>query len=106
MFTSQIDYETLELFDAADAFHPFAFPARVQSEDFPSYQDILRMDGLECKKWLESMDVEMSDLVAQNAFEFVPREEATRANKQVIKSMWAFRRKRCPDGPYLATKAD
>ena len=56
------------------------------------------MDGLERKKWLESMDVEMSDLVARNAFEFVPREEATKANKQVIKSMWAFRRKRRPDG--------
>ena len=98
MFTSQIDYETLELYNAEDAFHPFAFAAKVQSKDYPSYHEILLMDGLEQKKWLESMDVEMSDLVARNAFEFVPREEATKANKQVIKSMWAFRRKHRPNG--------
>jgi hypothetical protein len=105
MFTSQIDHETLELYDAEDAFHPFAFAAKVQSEDFPSYHEILRMDGMERKKWLESMDVEMSDLVARKAFEFVPRDEATKANKQVIKSMWAFRRKRRPDGSVSRYKA-
>ena len=105
LFSSQINYETLELYDAADAFHPFVFATRVQSEDFPSYHEILRMDGMERKKWLESMDVEMSDLLSRNAFEFVPRDEATKAKKQVIKSMWAFRRKRRPDGSVSRYKA-
>ena len=43
LFVSQIDPTTLELFDAEEAFHPFCFAAKVQSEDYPSYQEILRM---------------------------------------------------------------
>ena len=72
LFRSQIDQETLQLYNVEDAFHPFAFAAKVQSNDFPTYHEILRMSGEERRKWIESMDVEMSDLMERNAFELVP----------------------------------
>jgi len=49
-------------------------------------------------KWIEAMDAEMSNLLERKAFELVPRSEVLRAGKKVIKSMWALRRKRKPDG--------
>ena len=105
LFTAQINAETLELYDPDDAFHPFAFAAKVQSEDFPSYGDILRMEGVERRKWIESMDTEITDLMEREAFELVPRSEVSKLGKRVIKSMWAFRRKRRPDGTVSRYKA-
>ena len=105
LFRAQIDQETLQLFDVKDAFHPFAFAAKVQSDDFPSYHDILRMTGEERLKWIESMDVEMSDLIERNAFELVPRSQVLQAGQKIVKSMWAFRRKRRPDGSVSRYKA-
>ena len=98
LFSMQIDPDTLELYDAQDAFHPFAFAAKLQSEDFPTYSDVLRMDPAERAKWLVSMDKEIQDLVERKAFELVPRTEPMAKGEQVIKSMWAFRRKRKPNG--------
>ena len=103
LFRCQIDPETLQLLDGD--IHPFAFAAKVQSEDFPTYHDILRMSGEERAKWIESMDVEMSDLVERDAFELVKRAEVIKAGHKVVKSMWAFRRKRKPDGSVSRYKA-
>lgn len=105
LFTLQIDAETLELYDAQEAFHPFAFSAKVQSEDFPTYGEILRMDSTERFKWLEAMDKEIQDLVDRNSFELVPRSEPMSKGEQIIKSMWAFRRKRKPSGEISRYKA-
>jgi len=105
LFTAQIDPETLELYDAQDAFHPFAFAAKLQSEDFPTYHDILRMDPIERAKWLEAMDKEIQDLIDQKCFDLVPRSEPIGKGEQVIKSMWALRRKRKPNGEISRYKA-
>ena len=43
------------------------------------------------------MDTEMSDLIERKAFELVPRSKPLSLGKKIIKSMWAFRRKRQPD---------
>jgi histone deacetylase 1/2 len=48
--------------------------------------------------WMKSMDEELQELHDKGAYEFVPRSEAIRAKEQVVKSTWAFRRKRKPDG--------
>ena len=93
MFSQQLNPETLQLYDVEEAFHPFTFAAKVQAKDFPAYHDILRMSGKERLKWIESMDAEMQDLTDCNAYKLVKRHEATSRGKQVIKSMWAFRRK-------------
>ena len=105
LFTSQVDPETLHVLDVEDAFHPFAFSAKIQSEDFPSCGDIIRMQGDERRKWMEAMDAEIKELTVRKAFEFVPREEPLKAKKQIVKSLWAFRRKRRPDGAVSRHKA-
>ena len=46
-FKAQIDMETLELCDAEESFHPFAFATKAQLEDFPSHHKILCMSGEE-----------------------------------------------------------
>eukprot|EP00977_Amphora_coffeiformis_P005344 scaffold1142_cov83-Amphora_coffeaeformis.AAC.1 len=90
LFARQINPDTLELFDAQDAFHPFAFSAKLQSKDFPTYSNILRMEPIERAKWLQAMDQEINDLLDRNTFKLVPRSEPNSKNEQVIKSMWAF----------------
>eukprot|EP00977_Amphora_coffeiformis_P012588 scaffold3140_cov87-Amphora_coffeaeformis.AAC.1 len=105
LFARQINPDTLELFGAQDAFHPFAFSAKLQSEDFPTYSDILCMEPIERAKWLQAMDQEINDLLDRNTFELVPRSEPNSKNEQVIKSMWAFRRKRKPNGEISRYKA-
>eukprot|EP00977_Amphora_coffeiformis_P018639 scaffold6616_cov121-Amphora_coffeaeformis.AAC.1 len=51
------------------------------------------------------MDQEINDLLDRNTFELVPRSEPNSKNEQVIKSMWAFRRKRKPNGEISRYKA-
>ena len=65
LFSAQVDVNTLELYNASKNFHPFAFAAKVQSQDFPSYHEILRMDSEERLKWAKSMDDKISELAAQ-----------------------------------------
>ena len=105
MFATQIDPETLQLYDADEAFHPFSFAAKVQSEDFPSYQEILRMDKVERVLWLKAMDAEISELSDREAVELVPRSEPKQLNEEIVKSTWAFRKKRKPDGSVSRYKA-
>ena len=105
MFKSQIDHETLQILDVEEAFHPFAFSAKIQSEDFPSYGDIIRMQGDERRRWMEAMDNEISELIERKAFEFVPCSDPMSKGKQIVKSLWAFRRKRRPDGSISRYKA-
>ena len=56
------------------------------------------MDRDERRKWIEAMDVEISDLIEREAFQLVSRDEPLGKDKQIVKSMWTFRRKRKPDG--------
>ena len=85
LFRSQIDNETLELFCLDDAFHPFAFASKVQSEDFPTYKEVLQMPDEEHRKWIDSMDVQMSDLFEHKAFELVPRSASADAGQHIVK---------------------
>ena len=71
-YNSQIDPKTLALYDAYKAFHPFCFAAKVQSEDFPSYQEILKMKPEERLVWLKAMDEEISELSEREAVKLVP----------------------------------
>ena len=71
LLCSQIDNKTLELFCPDDAFHPFAFASKVQSDDFPTEKEVLQMPDEERCKWIETKHVEMSDLVERNGFKLV-----------------------------------
>ena len=105
LFATQIDRETLKLYDADAAFHPFSFAAKVQSEDFPSYQEILRMAPEEKLLWLQAMDAEIRELSERNAVELVPRTEPLQLKEEIVKSTWAFRKKRRPDNTVSRYKA-
>ena len=98
LFAAQIDYEFLKLYDAEEAFHPFAFAAKVQSKDYPSYQEILHMDKEEQLLWLKAMDIKISELSDCEAVQLVPRLEPVGLKEQIVKSTWAFCKKRKPDG--------
>ena len=105
LFRANVDERTLELLDVDSALHPFAFAAKVQSDDFPTYHEVLRMPDDERQRWIEAFDVEMSDLTERQAYELVPRSDVLQAGKKIIKSMWALRRKRKPDGSISRYKA-
>ena len=65
-----------------------------EDPDFPTHsQTLLRPDADE---WLESMKEEIKTLIEMNTWTVVPRAEAVRLGKKVIKSTWAFRQKRDP----------
>ena len=56
-------------------------------------------------EWMESMDEEIRALSEHNAVELVPRQEPLSLKKQVVKSTWAFRKKRNPAGEVTKCKS-
>ena len=86
-----------------DGIHPFAFAARANAEDTPYFHEA--MNGPKTTGLKETMNSEIDDLQAYNAFEVVPREKAIREGKKVIDSVWSFKHKRYPDGRVKKLKA-
>ena len=91
-----------ETYDAVDYFSYRAVTApkykvkKGLDPDYPTYnQAMTRPDADE---WKESMDAEIKILVDMGTWTIVPRSEAARLGKKVIKSTWAFRQKRDPAG--------
>jgi len=104
MFMSKVNRRTKELLDP-DAMHPFSLSAKMDSEDYPSFKEILRMDSEERSKWFDSMDEELGALFESGACEFVDRQEVLRMKKEIIKTTWAFRKKRKPSGEVTRYKS-
>ena len=103
IFTTFYDEETMTILDA-DAIHPFALASKLHNEDFPSYQDIIRMPPEERNKWMDSMDEELQALYEFGTFEFIPRSEVEEG-EEIIKTTWAFRKKRKPSGEVYRYKS-
>ena len=95
LFTYYVDPKTKELLDP-DAFHPLALASKLESEDYPSFKEILRMDHEEREKWFDSMNEELKVLFESGVMEFVDREEVRAKKQEIVKSTWAFRKKRAP----------
>lgn len=98
-----------ETFDEVDFFSYRAvtspkFKAKKGNDpDFPTYhQAMTRPDAGE---WKGSMDDEIAVLIKMGTWTVVPRSEAERLGKKVIKSTWAFRQKRAPSGDATKKKA-
>ena len=64
--------------------------------DFPTFAQA--MSRPDAEEWMGSMDVEIETLVEMGTWTLVPRSEAAKAGKKVIKSTWAFRQKCDPAG--------
>ena len=104
LFTRFYDDETCELLDG-DAIHPFALASKLHNEDFPSYRDIFSMPYDERQKWFASMDEELQALFEFGTFEFVDRADVEKQGEDIVKTTWAFRKKRKPSGEVYRYKS-
>ena len=106
--TRQFDIFNLYKEDDFDAellegIHPFAFAARANAEDTPNYTEA--MASPDAEGFREAMQLEIDQLQSMQAWIVVPRQKAIDMNKKVIDSVWAFKRKRYPDGLVKKLKA-
>ena len=72
--------------------------SKIESEDYPSFKEIMRMSPKERAKWLDSMDEEIQALLKTGACEFADHADVLKERKEIVKSTWAFRKKRKPSG--------
>ena len=105
LFSFYVDKDTKEVLDPESAFHPFALASKMESEDYPSFREIMRMDAEEQDRWFDSMDEEIQALFKSGACEFMDREEVLKQKKEIVKSTWAFRKKRKPSGEVTRYKS-
>jgi hypothetical protein len=103
-------YDLLNLYKQDDndeelleAIHPFAFAARANAEDTPRYHEA--MSGPDAPGFTTAMEMELDQLESMEAWDVVPRQKAIDENKKIFDSVWAFRRKRYPDGSVKKLKA-
>ena len=96
LFSMFMDSKTKELLDPDAAIHPFSLSAKLESEDYPSFKEIIRMPADERQKWFDSMDEELKALFESGACQFIDRSEVLRMKKEIVKSTWAYRKKRAP----------
>ena len=84
--------------------HPFTLGAKATNEDTPTLRNIQRMTPAEIDSWYDAMDIELEALRNKNTFIEIDRATVP-AGHQIIKSTWAFRRKRRPNGEIHKLKA-
>ena len=85
-------------------YHPFTLAAKATSADTPTLRDIQKMSPQEIESWYDAMDVELEALRDKNTMIEIKRSDVP-PGKQIIKSTWAFRRKRRPNGEIHKLKA-
>jgi hypothetical protein len=83
------------------SYHPFAFAAKKRDPDTPYYHEAMASEDSEgfCK----AMDLEIQQLTAKGVWTPIKRTQVK--GQQVLQSIWAFKRKRYPDGRVRKLKA-
>ena len=76
--------------------HPLAFSARANAEDTPRYDE--GKHSPDAKGFKAAMDIEMEQLMDKDVWNVVPRRKAISEGANIIDTVWAFKRKRYPDG--------
>ena len=100
---------TTQTFDTVDYFSFQAMNAPKtkkktgEDPDYPTYWQA--MASPESEEWKDAMKLEIDTLVKLNSWVLVPRSAAEAKGHKVIKSTWAFRQKRTPDGKPTKKKA-
>jgi Reverse transcriptase (RNA-dependent DNA polymerase) len=84
--------------------HPLSMAAKASSADTPTLREIQKMNPEEVDHWYDAMEIELAALKAKNTMTEIPRKQVP-AGKQMIKSTWAFRKKRRPNGEIHKYKA-
>lgn len=90
--------------DEVEWIHPFTLGAKASSADTPTLREILQMPPDEIERWYEAMDVELQALHDKETMIEIDRCDVP-TGKQIIKSTWAFKRKRRPNGEIYKLKA-
>ena len=81
-----VDPTTKTLLDPDSAIHLFSMASQLESEDYPSFKEIMRMSPEERAKWLDSMDEEIQALFKTGACEFADRADVLKEQKEIVKS--------------------
>jgi transposase InsO family protein len=84
--------------------HPFSMGVKASNADTPMLREIHKLSPAESNAWYDSMDVEIAALRAKNTMIEINRSDVP-ADQQIIKSTWAFRRKRRPNGDIYKLKS-
>ena len=77
IFMLHVDPTMKTLLDPDSAIHPFSMASKVESEDYPSFKEIMRMSLEERAKWLDSMDEEIQALFKTSACKFADHADAS-----------------------------
>ena len=83
--------------------HPLAFSAGANAEDTPRYNEA--MHSPDAAGFKAAMDIEMEQLMDKDVWNVVSREKAISEGANIIDTVWAFKRKRYPDGTVKKLKA-
>ena len=81
-FTNEVDW-----------IHPFTLAAKASSADTPTLREILQLPPDEIELWYDSMDIELQALREKKTMTEINRSDVPN-NKQIVKSTWAFKKKR------------
>ena len=98
-----------ETFDSVDFFSFQAITAakskakKRSDPDFPTYWQA--MASPDADEWKDAMQSEIDVLTKLGTWQTVPKAEVEKLGHKVIKSTWAFRQKRSPDGTPTKKKA-
>jgi hypothetical protein len=90
--------------DEVDWIHPFTLGAKVSSTDTPTLREIQQMSPDEVDRWYDAMDIELQALRDKQTMIEINRCDVPNG-KQIVKSTWAFKRKRQPNGEIYKLKA-
>ena len=75
----------------------------MNAEDTPRYHEA--MSSLDATGFREAMRLEFEQLTSMKAWKVVSRQKAVDEKKKIFDSVWAFKRKRFPDGTVKKLKA-
>ena len=63
------------------------------------------MSSPDAPEFMKAMELEIEQLESMQAWEEVPRQKAIDEGRKIFDSVWAFKRKRYPDGSVNKLKA-
>ena len=86
-----------------DDWHPLSFASKRYDANNPSPFELPKMPLEDKQRWRDAMNIKLKELESKGTFEIVPRSEAN--EEEVVKTMWALKRKRTPDGTITRWKA-
>ena len=90
--------------DKVEWIHTFTLGAKASSADTPTLREIQRLTPKEIEDWYKAMDVELDALRKKDTMIEIDHKDVP-IGKQIVKSTWAFRRKRRPNGEIHKLKA-